>query len=205
MNYLSIHHNWPLCFCRDFTVNRLSGPIPVYLGNMTSLLSLWVNVSHALANDMSILALKVFDVILFNPLLTFRSLESNEFTGKIPPELGNLSNLTKLYEISKICFHQTDQSYNPSCSFIYCAVFWMQITSRGSCHRNSIIWRNSNNCGCIVRLYTLPLQPTQYNEDWCMFPFFCCRGLTSNNLTGKLPNFQSWPELVEVWVQSIYA
>ncbi|XP_060194548.1 probable leucine-rich repeat receptor-like serine/threonine-protein kinase At3g14840 isoform X2 [Lycium barbarum] len=54
----------------SFRLNQLSGPIPKYLGNMTTLLYI-----HQ----------------------TFRSLESNMFNGTIPKELGNMVNLQNLY------------------------------------------------------------------------------------------------------------
>lgn len=76
--------------CRSVSVNRLTGQIPSYLGNITTLTAL-----YDLTLFLSLITIFVlFDyrsIILMENL--FRGIENNMFSGTVPPQLGNLVNM----------------------------------------------------------------------------------------------------------------
>ncbi|KAL5997736.1 hypothetical protein ACLOJK_008666 [Asimina triloba] len=71
--------------CSSLGVNRLSGPIPKELGNMTALTSLVLQ-SNQLSGE---LPRELGNLTKLERLF----LSSNNFTGKLPEELGRLSNM----------------------------------------------------------------------------------------------------------------
>uniref|UniRef100_A0A6N2KFE7 non-specific serine/threonine protein kinase n=1 Tax=Salix viminalis TaxID=40686 RepID=A0A6N2KFE7_SALVM len=91
----------------SLTANRLSGNIPGYLGNFTGLTYLYVfNLLHCStislsysnfasnASNASILCSLM--VISIYAIIKYRNLESNQFSGVVPPELGKLASLKTL-------------------------------------------------------------------------------------------------------------
>ena len=90
--------------CSSLTANRLSGNIPGYLGNFTGLTYLYVfNLLHCstislsysnFASNASILCSLM--IISIYAIIKYRSLESNQFSGVVPPELGKLASLETL-------------------------------------------------------------------------------------------------------------
>lgn len=74
----------------DLSVNRLTGPIPPTLGELTAVAKLYEVITAWILNASE------FVLIGFTFSSLFRDLHSNGLTGKIPPELGKLENLVEL-------------------------------------------------------------------------------------------------------------
>ncbi|KAB5534220.1 hypothetical protein DKX38_017306 [Salix brachista] len=88
----------------SLTANRLSGNIPGYLGNFTALTYLYGSnllyfstfsliYSTIASNSLILCSLMVISIYA---IIKYRGLESNQFSGVVPPELGKLSSLKTL-------------------------------------------------------------------------------------------------------------
>ena len=79
-------------------MNNLSGPIPGFLGNITTLRNLCVRISPSALVSNRIEG----PVVTLKRTMNFRSMESNSLSGTVPPEIGKLVNLERL---SVLSFH----------------------------------------------------------------------------------------------------
>ncbi|XP_058071853.1 probable LRR receptor-like serine/threonine-protein kinase At1g56130 isoform X7 [Magnolia sinica] len=80
--------NWTLTDL-DVSNNSITGPLPAFIGNITSMLSLDVSENNMTGPlPASIGNLKN---------LSFLDISSNNFSDSLPPELGNLTSLEELY------------------------------------------------------------------------------------------------------------
>ena len=127
--------------CRSLTVNRLSGPIPSFLGNITTLRYMYV-VTFTLSQQPHFLFWKMllslfrfaFTVILKKLNWIFRSLESNLFSGTVPHQLCqlvNLENLLVLLLLSLFIFGYSflDYLYSFKIIAIYFGLIFPLVTS----------------------------------------------------------------------------
>lgn len=94
----SINNPYSLNLYRSLLANRLSGRIPKYLGNISTLTQLYaLCFCFSCVWDKYTLMEHRFIFWLLNCFWNIRSLESDHFIGTVPAELGNLRNLTNLY------------------------------------------------------------------------------------------------------------
>lgn len=86
----SCHMLWPNCVCRSLSMNRLYGPFPYQLGNLSTLLQLYVPAHvHWIHSVGSIFLKETFYEIC-------RVLEANQLSGRIPSAIRNLTKLERL-------------------------------------------------------------------------------------------------------------
>ncbi|KAK4355079.1 hypothetical protein RND71_024050 [Anisodus tanguticus] len=80
---------------RTFGINALSGEIPKELGLLTNLLTLCP--LGPLFNDISLIDVLRAAIFFVSSSSICTSLGTNNFSGPLPPELGNLTKLTQIY------------------------------------------------------------------------------------------------------------
>lgn len=133
----------------------------------------------------------------------FRNINNNLFDGMIPPELGNLSNLRSLSELSN---HYISFDYLVEiCVHIYtdirCDIF--RLISCSMMNSNNLTGElpsQLNNLKELTELYVsiimfyFPHLLTLFSIINMPYPE-SCSGLSSNNFIGKLPSFESWRKL----------
>ena len=98
---------------RALSSNQLSGTIPSSIGNLAQLIALY-DLSFFQSHQQTHIKLTQTSLILFCVIM-FRSLYSNQLSGKIPSSIGNLAQLLVLYVHS--CFQFHHQSHTKTHSF----------------------------------------------------------------------------------------